>query len=1556
MDLIHIAELHPELSARDTKQFKAAVTLIWPYSSSQRQFALLLAETDFRLRRKKGQVRARFSGSSAKALATTGVGIGDEVILSLRGAQFVQEDIVSTPGRSIDWELEYTQTVAVQVFRDGAEVANLELQDAAPTPAPRSPVRRQTNIHPSPTQQWSSPAFLKRARLSDGPFFEAPYDPLADENAEGHDKKRRRKSYRDWKAWTYNARTPSPEKGDVEADEDMDAMEVSPSRLSQLPRTPVSPPKPQLVSVTAGRLHGAKAANAQVPEQENAKTSQTPNEDFVHDEEYYDLYAGPDEDRPSDAQYAFGGDTEANTEEDGEALEDTDAASMSPTEAGTQELEQVDQEPDHECTEKSPTTRDRALFEAETGSTTEEDGLPRGTQTRDPVVVTIDEDDSTAAEPATVGLARTEGASKIGMPPPTLPSLNTSFHGPVAPDPLTPIGKEPASPTLQPLDSALLPLPSPFPGERDPGSMSYFEQALAHEQSGAQETEEEGPPSEADYIMENSFFSSIGSSKTNAFHPDHESAFTPVRFTFGMDGAWSSRPLDLSSPAPEHSNSRPIEDAEHEVVSAAVENIAEIPETAPSDVVRDFKALQDGEASVSSILVAEESTLDQMQVERSSSVRGSPEPRGPEPEVIELSSGSEAEESDGSETEGDAVPVEVAPTNDSQQDNARPTSTDRSAAPSTTADLRSPSASHGMVDAIPDTLDYTDADEARRAGLPPFAESSSKAQDDTATLEMLPVEPGNDHSYSELTAVDYPPVYPDFITNAQETATAHAATQERLQDLAEADKDEQPLMMDLSEPYPAIGIPDTFMEENLLDADPFQGGQWATQDTGEVHLDVKMESVEESSVFRIGELETQEEREGQEVTTEPFGELLIEVPEEGHKVGELHTISVLATSPARNTRSKTKTSASPAKENISPPKRTTRSTNSKASVTPIARTTMSPPMTRHRSTISPSMDAPQTSPYSLRSSSKLLSPTKSTSVNTSAMRQSPREHASQQSVDSVPDIGSSQVQDTDAFLDDFPPLQELGASQGKYSNVSLVKDSEEESLHSAEQSLSTVRYSDDWNTFTNFVDPLAEREQDDFANLKPAPASASQAETRAAVGAESNRSGQQADIAGKSIPARSDLSQPPQSSPSRKLRSAGSSEAASFSPHVTRVTHQHARDISIASQPEEEPLAAATLKAQDIDDPTPLEGGVEVTELPSSPPASANVNEAMRNSPPATLVTSLPLNRQSVMDGNTLITPDATQQANMESQSSLTTHQQEQETLPLTPQLTQATSAGLRSFKKSATTESTTVETFTQSSPTRITRSTPRRNATQSDVVSPSTTPKARSPDMSSDLSITAVEESEEPSIGLSTPLAYYTPLKSLPYFVNRSSQFDTSSNPDVFALVTSGSTPPQRATKGRKDWTTTLHITDISTYPATTSVNIFRPYQNALPAADTGDIILLRAFAVKSLNRHPTLTSADESSWCVWRYAKPVWGAKRGAYGELKAREEVKGPEVERGEGERREVEKIRMWYVGRVKGELVEKVHTRSQDGKEVEGQVVEGSQRVTRSRVKKTSEEEA
>jgi hypothetical protein len=216
---ISILKLDPELPVLESKSIIATVILIWPYSSSTCRSALLLAEPDLRLRRKNGQVRTRFSEASARAITTTSVSIGDEVVLSLRGVEFIQDRAISMPRRSIEWELSYTQTVVVQVFREGSEIANLKLVDTAPTPAPRLPVRREPIAAPSPARAYSSPAFLKRARLSDGRFFEPSYDPLANENEneneEGHEQERRRKSYRDWKTWTYSARTPSPEKDDV---------------------------------------------------------------------------------------------------------------------------------------------------------------------------------------------------------------------------------------------------------------------------------------------------------------------------------------------------------------------------------------------------------------------------------------------------------------------------------------------------------------------------------------------------------------------------------------------------------------------------------------------------------------------------------------------------------------------------------------------------------------------------------------------------------------------------------------------------------------------------------------------------------------------------------------------------------------------------------------------------------------------------------------------------------------------------------------------------------------------------------------------------------------------------------------------------------------------------------------------------------------------------------------------------------------------------------------------------------------------------------------------
>ncbi|KAF1918909.1 hypothetical protein BDU57DRAFT_468374 [Ampelomyces quisqualis] len=1341
MDFAHIAELTPELPARNTKQFKAAVTLIWPWSSSQRQFALLLAEPDFRLRRKKGQVRARFSGSSAKALATTGVGIGDEVVLSLRGAQFVQEGTVSTPGRSIDWELEYTQTVAVQVFRHGKEIANLDIVDAAPTPAPRSPVRQQTNTNSSHVQQWSSPAFLKRARLSDGPFFEAPYDPLAEETTQGHDKKRRRKSYRDWKAWTYSARTPSPEKDHVGTEDDFDSLEPSPSCRAQLPHTPVSPPNRGLLSVAAGQLDGTSdaielRARASTPdlidgETDSRKFSQLPDpHNFASDDNNDDLYAEPDKDRPADAQYAFGGDTEANTED--EELEDTDIGSKSPTEADLEEVQEL-----YQCEVEEPETV-AGTFDA--GTTTEDGSLFEPSESQHTAEVIMEDMESAM-------FYTPEDALAIALPPPTLPTLDPNLSTTHVPGMLTPLGKEPSSPKLEPLDSALLPLPSPFPGERDINMTSFLDQITSDQVPEQPQAEDEEPPSEASYILENSFFRSINSTKAAAFHPEHESAFTPVRFTFGMDGAGYSGRLNLSSPAPETAKENPGEKGKRFAVEDALIESHTVPETIPvGPLAGDWESVHHGGPATLAPIGDEESAAESdtqgesMEQEDLSALPDAFEGKRTAPDVIELSSDSgEEEKSEESEVE-DVTGADQGLVGDSDvldshnmlsHDDYGPTSTNRSAAATEIVDLGSPSGSSDMEE----TISYSPHEDFRGAegkGVDLPTAMSTGSQDLNFPPDELPDDTEQTQSHCELNAMDFAPANLDFPASTQREESTHATTQQGTRDIMRHGDNSHCWTAENIEARRSMDDLDAVMHDSFAQDESFDVGPWVTEDVDDDHPDVKVESIEEGSVFQYSGLDVQQGQDDK-IKARPSDEIQIEVPEEGHKVGELHTISVPATGPARNTRSKAKTSTSPTKLEMSPVKRATRST----------------------------------------------------------------------SVDSVSDTGKSHSRDVDPFLTSFVPSQELSASQGKFSEVGFVKDSEEESLHS-EHSLSTVRYSDDWNTFTNFSDPPVDSARDDdLEHLKPPPASAPDASTRGSTRLRGTRSERQTVLSDRSNPKQerySSIKQPSPSTPKRGLRSTTSTELDLTSPRGLRVLRRSARLSSSPVQRIEAFSDVATPKAH-----LTLPDTIEVVDLRSSPSAQADADEVIRSSPPAAATY-----KQSLMTNSKPITPEATQRTNMESQSDLVSSQQQQSLL-MTPQLTQTASARSKSFKASMDEETTT-----------------------------------------------------------------------------------------------------------------------------------------ALPTANAGDVVLLRAFAVKSLNRHPTLTSAEESSWCVWRYIKPVWGAKRGAFGELRAREEVKGPVVERGEGEWREVEKLREWWVGKVKGELDGMVgaHTRSHDKKE-ERPEVENQGMKTRSR---------
>lgn len=114
---IPIARLHPELNA-ETVSVTGIVTLIWPYASSTHSTSLLLVEPDFRLRRHQGQVRVHFHGSSAKAVARARISIGDKILLSLRGTTWGRNPQLSTtPGKSIEWELQYGERLLLQVRR-----------------------------------------------------------------------------------------------------------------------------------------------------------------------------------------------------------------------------------------------------------------------------------------------------------------------------------------------------------------------------------------------------------------------------------------------------------------------------------------------------------------------------------------------------------------------------------------------------------------------------------------------------------------------------------------------------------------------------------------------------------------------------------------------------------------------------------------------------------------------------------------------------------------------------------------------------------------------------------------------------------------------------------------------------------------------------------------------------------------------------------------------------------------------------------------------------------------------------------------------------------------------------------------------------------------------------------------------------------------------------------------------------------------------------------------------------------------------------------------------
>ncbi|KAI0848673.1 hypothetical protein F5Y00DRAFT_238220 [Daldinia vernicosa] len=234
---VAIADLSPEIQDSASRAVRGVVTITWPYNSVKGTFAFILAEPDYRLRRSKGQVRINLNGASAKAAGESGLSSGDEVLVSLDGAEWEPEQTKkrqSLPGAGIDWQLKFSDKLMLQVTLTETGETKLVNVDrpppAEPQPRAETPPTEISHEEDLPAQmletftppsktyiaklkdgEFESPAFVKRARMSYGSLFEDGYDIFEEDGGvKGRGRKRSRFG-RESGAWKYTSQSPSPE-------------------------------------------------------------------------------------------------------------------------------------------------------------------------------------------------------------------------------------------------------------------------------------------------------------------------------------------------------------------------------------------------------------------------------------------------------------------------------------------------------------------------------------------------------------------------------------------------------------------------------------------------------------------------------------------------------------------------------------------------------------------------------------------------------------------------------------------------------------------------------------------------------------------------------------------------------------------------------------------------------------------------------------------------------------------------------------------------------------------------------------------------------------------------------------------------------------------------------------------------------------------------------------------------------------------------------------------------------------------------------------------------
>ncbi|TWU73826.1 hypothetical protein ED733_005029 [Metarhizium rileyi] len=242
-----ISQLDVEFADAVSLAVEGVVTITWPYSTVTNSIAFILAEHNVLKRRNHGQIRLEFIGASGKAVAHARIGGGDQLRISLNGARRTKTDAkAGLPAGSLEWQLQFTNRLLLTICRVDSEYpevidvnapedivdrglepprrpriasppdsVGLEDQAARSTPNARSSdttvtLKRLASNALDP-EEFVSPAFIKRARLSYGSLFEGELDLLGDDKANNKRSRRRSRFSMSTTVWRYNSRSPSPE-------------------------------------------------------------------------------------------------------------------------------------------------------------------------------------------------------------------------------------------------------------------------------------------------------------------------------------------------------------------------------------------------------------------------------------------------------------------------------------------------------------------------------------------------------------------------------------------------------------------------------------------------------------------------------------------------------------------------------------------------------------------------------------------------------------------------------------------------------------------------------------------------------------------------------------------------------------------------------------------------------------------------------------------------------------------------------------------------------------------------------------------------------------------------------------------------------------------------------------------------------------------------------------------------------------------------------------------------------------------------------------------------